>query len=229
MSEFEGFKPSLFTFLHELEANNEREWFNENKQRYEDNVREPTLAFIRAMEPTIKGISEHFIVDDRKSGGSMMRPYRDTRFSKDKTPYKTNVGVQFRHEEGKDVHAPGFYLHIEDGDCWFGIGLWRPQTDVLTQIRQKIVDESDRWTQLITDSSHAKYHEEGGESLKRAPKGFDNDHPMIEQLKRKSFIASSKFDQEKMFSPDFLDFVGERFGASSGYIEFLCEAVGIDF
>ena len=74
----------------------------------------------------------------------MMSPYRDTRFSKDKTPYKTNVGVQFRHEEGKDVHAPGFYLHIEDNDCWFGIGLWRPKTDVLTLIRQKIVDESDR-------------------------------------------------------------------------------------
>ena len=229
MSEFKGFSPALFTFLDELANNNNRDWFNANKSRYESDVREPTLAFIRAMEPTIESISPHFRADDRKSGGSMMRIYRDVRFSKDKSPYKTNVGIQFRHEDGKDVHAPGFYVHIASDELFFGQGLWQPPTPVLTQIRQKIVDEPDRWRGLVEDSPHASRNEEYGERLKRPPKGFDKDHPLVEELKRKSFIGTAPFERSILFDADFVQAAGEQFMASKPYFQFLCEALEVDF
>ena len=114
-------------FLHELSLNNDRDWWAENKDRYEAVVREPALDFITAMGPEIARISEHYTAIPSKVGGSMMRPYRDTRFSKDKTPFKTNIGIQFRHERAKDVHAPGFYLHIDNTGCFLAAGAWRPE------------------------------------------------------------------------------------------------------
>ena len=112
--------PALFDFLRELGANNERPWFEENKARYRAEVRDPMLDFIQAFAEPLAEISPHFRADPRANGGSLFRIYRDTRFSKDKTPYKTNVGAHFRHEAGKDAHAPGFYLHLEPGMCFAG-------------------------------------------------------------------------------------------------------------
>ncbi len=143
--EFPGFDASLFQFLEELTDNNNRPWFQANKARYESEVREPSLAFIRAFEPRLKKISPYFVASDRRVGGSLMRVYRDTRFAKDKTPYKTNVGIQFRHEFGKDVHAPGFYVHIAPGECFLAMGVWRPDAESLALVRQAIVDHPDRW------------------------------------------------------------------------------------
>ena len=97
MTEFRGFGPDLGAFLEELREHNERSWFAANRERYEEAVREPARAFIRAMAPALAAISLHFRADDRKTGGALMRVHRDTRFSRDKTPYKTNVGIQFRH------------------------------------------------------------------------------------------------------------------------------------
>ncbi|MGI9257968.1 MAG: DUF2461 domain-containing protein, partial [Gammaproteobacteria bacterium] len=128
---FAGFPAQTAKFLTELANNNARDWFNVNKQRYEDHVLEPALTFINAMEPRIEKISPHFLAVAKRTGGSLMRVYRDTRFSKDKTPYKTNIGIQFRHELGKDVHAPGFYLHIQPKNCFLGAGIWRPDSDAL--------------------------------------------------------------------------------------------------
>ena len=134
--DFTRFEPTLFQFLEELADNNNRPWFQENKQRYERDVLEPCQAFIRAFEARLKKISKFFVASDRRVGGSLMRIYRDTRFSKDKTPYKTNLGIQFRHSLGKDVHAPGYYVHIEPGDAFIGIGMWMPPTAALSMIRE---------------------------------------------------------------------------------------------
>ncbi|PIP02194.1 MAG: TIGR02453 family protein, partial [Zetaproteobacteria bacterium CG23_combo_of_CG06-09_8_20_14_all_54_7] len=101
------FTPATMAYLETLAANNNRDWFQEHKHRYEQDVREPALAFIEAVGARLPAIAPHFTADARKMGGSLMRVYRDSRFSKDKTPYKTNIGIQFRHEAGKDVHAPG--------------------------------------------------------------------------------------------------------------------------
>ena len=124
---FRGFEPQLFQFLEELADNNNRPWFQKNKGRYQREVLEPAMAFIRAFQPRLKRISPSFLASDRRVGGSLQRVYRDTRFFKDGEPYKTNVGIQFRHEQGRDVHAPGFYVHIAPGECFLAVGLWRPE------------------------------------------------------------------------------------------------------
>ena len=101
------FTKATFTFLKDLTENNEWAWFQQNKHRYDDDVRDPAIRFITDFGAHLKTLSEHFRSDPRTVGGSMFRIHRDTRFSKDKTPYKTAIGIQFRHELGKDAHAPG--------------------------------------------------------------------------------------------------------------------------
>ena len=118
MSGFSGFGADTRRFLAELEGNNNRDWFQANKHRYDEFVLEPSLEFIAAMGPLLEEISPHFLAIPKRVGGSLMRVYRDTRFGHDKRPYKTNIGIQFRHEMGKDVHAPGYYLHIETASCF---------------------------------------------------------------------------------------------------------------
>jgi len=108
----------VLAFLRKLEKNNNRPWFQENKGWYERDVLELAMAFIRAFQPRLKRISSYFVASDRRVGGSLMRVYRDTRFHKDGEPYKTNVGIQFRHEQGRDIHAPGFYVHVAPDECF---------------------------------------------------------------------------------------------------------------
>ena len=177
--EFRRFEPAVFRFLKELAANNNRPWFQANRGRYETEVLEPCLAFIRAFRPRLKRISPFFVANDRRMGGSLMRVYRDTRFSRDKSPYKTNVGIQFRHELGGNVHAPGFYVHIEPGECFLAVGAWRPDRDSLFRTRQAIVDESDRWRRARNDRKFREHFELVGDSLKRPPRGFPADHPFV--------------------------------------------------
>ncbi|MDP7015329.1 MAG: TIGR02453 family protein, partial [Pirellulaceae bacterium] len=181
---FAGFSPELFAFLDELKHNNDRDWFNDNKDRYEEWVREPSLAFVRAMGPRLKKLSAHFVADDRRSGGSLMRIYRDTRFGKDKTPYKTNVGIQFRHEMGKDVHAPGFYVHLASEECFLGVGVWCPESSSLRRIRDTIVDDPALWKRTRDNKKFNSHFFLGGDSLKTAPRGFAKDHPLIDDLRR---------------------------------------------
>ena len=112
MTDFPGFPKDFFVFYEQLQLNNNREWFNDNKNRYYESVANPISEFIVCMAPRLKTISAHYVADPKPHGGSMFRIYRDTRFSKDKTPYKTHAGVQFRHAAGKDARAPGFYVHL---------------------------------------------------------------------------------------------------------------------
>jgi uncharacterized protein (TIGR02453 family) len=145
------FSKATFAFLDELAANNDRAWFEANKPRYEELVREPALEFIAAMAVPLAKFAPHFRAEPRKMGGSLMRVFRDTRFSRDKTPYKTNIGIQFRHELGKDVHAPGFYLHIATDECFFGAGSWHPEADLLGRIRDHITENPKRWFAVRDD------------------------------------------------------------------------------
>jgi len=109
------FTPDLFKFLKDLKAHNTRPWFESNKPRYEEDVKEPMLRFITDLGPRLKKISPYLTADSRPAGGSMFRIYRDVRFSKDKSPYKTNVGAHFSHVREKDVHAPGLYCICHRG------------------------------------------------------------------------------------------------------------------
>src|SRR5713226_3767295 len=179
------FRPELFKFLKELRKNNNRAWFLANKDRYESAVRDPCLRFIADLKPHIRKISPHFEVDSRPTGGSLMRIYRDTRFSKDKSPYKTNVGMHFPHRShSKDSHQPGFYLHLQPGGCFGGGGLWHPDASNLKKIRGAIVSRPRDWQAVLRGGVAVE-----GATLKRTPLGFDPDHPFIKDLKRKDFIT----------------------------------------
>ncbi len=221
--------PALFDFLRDLKANNERPWFEANKARYRAEVRDPMLDFITAFGEPLEAISPHFRADPRPNGGSLFRIYRDARFSKNKTPYKTNAGVHFRHTAGKDAHAPGFYLHLEPGGCFAGCGIWQPDGRSLSNIRNAIVDRPDEWQHITTAGAFLDTFELIGESLKRPPLGYDPDHPLIDELKRKSFVAVARFPDADVCQADFLDrFVGiARTG--SAFMAFLACAVGVPF
>lgn len=223
------FTKATFTFLTELSRNNNREWFNDNKPRYEDDVRGPALAFIADIASELQLIAPRFLAVSKKVGGSLMRVHRDTRFGKDKTPYKTNIGIQFRHEAGKDVHAPGYYLHIAPQECFFGAGIWRPDSTALGQIREAIRDKAKKWLAARDDSDFAQHFALGGESLKNAPRGYAKDHPLLEDLKRKDFIAIEHFDREQVLSGDFLNNTVAHFDYASRYMQFLCGALGVRF
>mgnify|MGYP000846043362 CR=1 FL=1 len=226
--EFQRFQPSVFEFLEQLADNNNRVWFLENKGRYESQVLQPAMAFIRAFQRKLKKISPHFVASDRRVGGSLMRVYRDTRFSKGEL-YKTNVGIQFRHEQGRDIHAPGFYIHIAPGECFPAAGLWRPEPEPLNQVRQAIVERHDRWRRV---SKHKKFRERfslEGHSLKRPPRGFPVAHPSVEDLKRTDFIGVEELEERDAIDKRFIDRVAESFTACRPFMRFLCDALKVPF
>ncbi len=226
------FTPAVFKFLRELKDNNNRPWFEANKDRYISLIREPAKEFIHDFAPRLTNISDHFIADTRTNGGSLMRPYRDTRFGSDKTPYKTNVGIQFRHEMGKDVHAPGFYLHLEPAGCWAAVGLWAPEPKVAKQIRDRIFDESEAWktatrAKAFTDVWTISH--EDSEMLRRVPKEYGDDFEFADDVRKKSFTAGSNLTQKLVTSASFDDDLAKLFAKASAYNRFLCEAVGLPY
>lgn len=224
-----GFTPATTRFLSDLRGNNDRDWFTANKQRYENDVAAPALDFIAAMDPRLKKISPHFRAVAKKTGGSLMRVYRDTRFAKDKSPYKTNIGIQFRHELGRDVHAPGFYLHIEPQDVFLGVGSWHPEPKALARIRDAIVDNPAAWRKARDDRRFRERFELRGDSLKRPPRGFDAAHPMIEDLKRKDFIAIEELAVDEIYQAAFAEHVSRSFAAATPLIRFLCHSLDLAF
>lgn len=224
-----SFRPALFTFLNDLAENNDRRWFADHKDRYERYVKDAGLQFIRDFEPYLHEISPHFVADDRTAGGSLFRIYRDTRFSEDKTPYKTHLGIQFRHEAAKDVHAPGFYLHLDPEGSFAGVGIWRPDGRSALAIRQAIVDRSKDWTGAMSDPDFASTYTLEGEALKRPPRGFPPDHPLVEDLKLKNFIATGTLSRKTATAPDFLEQYATMNRNAAGFMEFLAKSLGLPF
>lgn len=223
------FTPALFRFFQDLKQNNDREWFQANKERYERDVREPMTQFVLDFGKPLAKISAAFVADPRPVGGSIFRIYRDTRFAKDKTPYKTAGGIHFRHTRAKDAHTPGFYLHLEPGGVFAGSGIWRPDTKSQLAIRQAIVDEPDRWKRLQRAKAFRDRFELAGDSLKRPPRGFDPEHPLIEDLKRKDFITVSSFTQRDVCSAGFLEDFAGSCRASAPFVRFLTEALDLEW
>ena len=223
------FSAVTFAFLEQLAANNNRGWFQEHKEDYVRDVRQPALAFIEAVAPGLASISPHFRADSRKMGGSLMRVYRDTRFSRDKTPYKTNIGIQFRHEAGRDVHAPGYYLHISAADCFIGAGIWHPATDALGMIRQAIDERQQEWLAARDDKDFRRWFSLSGDSLKRPPKGYSPEHPLIEDLKRKDFIAVASIAPPLIEQDDFAAIACDYFATATPMMRFLCRALHLPF
>ena len=224
-----SFGPGLFLFLADLEANNNRDWFAANKHRYEEHLLEPARAFIEAFAPRLAKISTHFRADPRPSGGSLFRIYRDTRFSRDKSPYKTNLGIHFRHELAKDAYAPGYYLHIGPNEVFAGGGIWHPDNSAATRIREAIVADPDRWRRATRRGAFATRLELGGDSLKRVPPWADPGHPFADDLKRKDFFGWARLEESDVVAPGFVDEYARICRAAAPLQELLCDALEVPY
>jgi uncharacterized protein (TIGR02453 family) len=216
------FGAGFFQFLRELKANNEREWFAANKARYVADVEAPMLAFIGDFAPRLRKISVAYVADSRKMGGSMFRIYRDTRFSSDKSPYKTWMAARFPHDTRKqNPSVPAFYLHLGIDQSFAGGGAYHIERPALTRIRQRIVDEPRVWAKVISAVDVQ------GEQLKRAPAGFPSDHEHVEDLKRQNVFAMTEFSQKVVTGRDFLDRFTDACAAVAPLLEFQTKALGL--
>jgi uncharacterized protein (TIGR02453 family) len=219
------FTRQTFVFMQELKEHNDREWFAANKQRYETHVKDASMRFIQDFAPALAKLSPHFMATPR----SLFRIYRDTRFGKDKSPCKTYTGIQFRHEQSKDAHAPGYYLHIQPGEAFAGLGIWHPHPKALRKIREHMVAEPAAWKKATRGKKFTEAVGLTGDRLSRPPKGFDPQHPLIEDLMWKDFIAVKQLPQKFVTSADLSGELAGVFRSGTPFMRFLCDALGVPF
>ncbi|UCF66712.1 MAG: TIGR02453 family protein [Acidobacteriota bacterium] len=221
------FLPELFTFFVELAAHNSRDWFQQHKARYETVVRDPLLAFIEEFGPRLAAVSRHFRAAPRPVGGSLFRIQRETRFSRDKSPFKTHAGIQFRHASAsRDVHAPGFYIHLAPGQVFVARGIWRPNREALAAIREALVAKPAVWRR-VRRTLDGRGFRLSGESLKTVPRAFDREHPFAEDLKRKDLVTVREASESDACRPGFIDRVADAFEEMSPLASFVTRAVGL--
>jgi len=223
------FTPATFRFFKSLVLHNNREWFHEHKEDYERHVREPFLALIGDLAAPLAKISPQYRADTRKVGGSLYRIHRDTRFANDKQPYKGWQGSRFFHVRRHEIQAPGFYLHIQPGECFVGGGMWHPEAPVLKNLREFIADNPDSWKRATQSKGFRERYSFWGESLVRPPRGYDPNHELIEDLKRKNFAAGQEFDEALACSAELLPFIVDNFKRLAPMVDYLCAAQELEF
>lgn len=221
------FTPDFFKFFRQLKRHNNREWFMAHKLKYEHSVRDPFLIFIEDFRPRLQKISPHFIADPRRSGGSLLRIYRDMRFRPDGDPYQTMAAARFPHAAWKQVTAPGFYLHLAPGTSFLGSGLWHPDPEPRNAIREAIIRKPARWKKILSSKRFRNYCELSGGSAKRMPLGFDAFHPLAADLKRTDFITVTYYPDAQVCSADFLEQVMHSVQAAAPFMEFLTSALSL--
>lgn len=217
------FTPELFRFLSRLKRNNNREWFLRHKEEFESLVRQPALRFIEDFAVPLRQLSPYLVADARPSRGSLFRIYRDTRFSGDKRPYKTHVAMRFSHR-GKDVHSPGYYLHLEPGGCFAASGLWHPDAPTLLKVRTAMVDRTEEWRPL-----RGLLNWDDASRLSRPPRGFCGDHEFVEDLKLRDIGHWIEFSDRQVCSARFMSAFTEACRKMSPLAAFLSRAVGLRF
>lgn len=233
------FTPETFAFLRQLARHNNRAWFQKNKPRFEEHVKRPYLRLIADLAEPLRKLSPRYVADPKPVGGSLFRIHRDTRFSKDKKPYKEWAGAQFYHQTTRAsprteaafgrLDAPVFYLHLQPDECFLGGGLWRPQPETLKKVRDYLVGNPRSWQELKRGPAFRRGFELDGESLTRPPRGYDPAHPLIEDLKRKDFIATLRFDEVRALRPDFAGFIIRHFRRLAPMQDYLCGALDLEF
>jgi len=218
-----SFTPAFFTFLKDLKRHNNRDWFEKHRERYVAEVETPMLAFIAEVGERLPRTCRGFVANPKRTGGSMFRIYRDTRFSADKSPYKTWMAARFGHRKAtKDSSAPGFYLHLAADESYGGGGVYHCDTPALTRIRQRIVSHPKAWNAVLKSGVEIE-----GDTLKRPPAGFDAAHKYIEDLKRKDLYSLTEFSQRDITSPRFIDAYMKAVKDAAPLVEFLAEALGL--
>lgn len=221
---FNGFTPATLKFLENLKKNNSRDWFTEHKPEYEADVKGMAQSLVIAMEDAFTSTGLPYLADIKKS---LFRINRDTRFSKNKDPYKTNLGVFFpykSHEAGhKPIEATGLYFHIEPGEIFIAGGLHMPMPEQLKGIREKIAQDWQELTDIINDKKFKKEFPSmfDSESLKRIPAGYPADHPAADWLKLKGFTAFCNIDIKSTYSRDFINLLVQKAITIQPFLEFL--------
>lgn len=214
------FTPELFRFLARLKRNNNRDWFLAHKDEYETHVRQPALRFITDFAAPLYEISPYLVADPRPSRGSLFRIYRDTRFAADKRPYKTHVAMRFSHR-GKDVHSPGFYLHLESGGCFAAAGLWHPEPPTLLQVRNAIVARPSEWRKV-----RKLLNWDDASKLSRPPRGFPCDHEFVDDLKLRDLGTAIEFTDAQVCGAKFMGIFVAACRKMAPLGRFLSSAVG---
>src|SRR5258708_4816773 len=218
------FNPKLFHFLEQLGRNSRRAWFLKHRPEFEELVRQPGLRFVTDVQLRLREVSTWLVADPKRNGGSVFRVYRAVRFSKDKSPYKTHVGMNFWHASATEVvHGPGLYLHLEPKGCFLAGGIWQPDSRSLARIRDAIAWKQEEWSAAKCGLRL------GGETLTRPPRGYSADHPLIEDLKRKDLIASIDLTQTQVCGSRFLEDFLKAARKMTPLLKFLSEAVKLRF
>ena len=230
---FAGFRPAALTFLRGLKKNNRKEWFEEHRDDYEREIKSPLLTLIEEVDVLLAGFAPEIIGSPKRS---MFRIYRDVRFSKDKSPYKTHAASWFYHRDGgstvgsEAAHGgAGFYFHLAPEGSFLGGGIWMPPRPVLNRIRQNIADDHQGFEDIILSTGFKKrFGELEKESmLTRPPRGFAPDHPAGDWLRYQSFTAGRAVTPEEYLSPKLPQILAKHYEAMTPLIRWLNEASGL--
>ncbi len=212
--------PAALQFLSELKANNNREWFQANKSRYET-IRAQMKIFY---EDVMQGLNQHDEIEKFK----LFRIYRDVRFSHDKTPYNPHFAGSFSRK-GKRLRG-GYYLRIRPGESFLAGGFWAPNKEDLFRIRKEFELDDDEIRSILSDRSFVRHFggDLRGEEVKTAPKGFSKEHPAIDLIRKKGFVAVREFSDQEVLDPDFENQVHEAFKALRPYFDYMSEVLTTD-
>src|SRR5262245_5256019 len=229
---FGGFRPATFQFLRDLGRNNEKAWFEANRDRYEREVREPVRLLVESVHAKLGSIAPEIVGDPKRS---MFRIYRDVRFSQNKAPYKTNAGAWFYHQDAGrkvgrtgDGGGAGFYFHIDATTCFVAGGLWMPAPPMLLRIRGAIAAQPSALARLTSAPGFQRRFDGLSEEakLRRVPRGFAPDHPGAEWLKLQSFTARALIDSSAVGSPRLVDRLCRDFELLVPLVRWLNRALG---
>jgi uncharacterized protein (TIGR02453 family) len=221
---FQGYPKAGIDFLRRLKRNNNRDWFEKHKHEYEAEVKLPMQSLIASLQPYFESFAPQFDINPRRS---LFRIYRDIRFSKDKTPYKTHVAAHFvLRGKPKGVEGSGFYLHIEPGEIFLGGGIYMPDNDQLKKIRKAIVDRSREFLAIVRNRDFMKrFKQIEGERLQRVPRGYDPSHPMAEWLKLKQFFVGVGWKEETCRKKSFVKDIAKVYKDAAPLVAFLNDAM----
>ena len=213
---------STLDFLKKLKKNNDRTWFNDHKDEYVDALANFT-DLVAILLHNISGFDESLIGVQPKE--CLFRIYRDVRFSKDKSPYKTWLSASMKGG-GKNEIFPGYYIHLEPGNTYLGGGIWHPPKETLQNIREYFVDHHTEFEKIVFGKTYKNHFGEmGGEQLKTAPKGYPKDHPQIRWLRYKDFLAGCSKNDVDMTSEKIIPGFTEDYKAMFPFINFLRKAI----
>ena len=215
------FTPEAISFLRALKRNNNREWFKARKDRYETLLRGPMIAVIEQLAEDFRSFAPDLVADPKRS---LFRIYRDTRFSENKAPLKTNIGAVFPSRRLPKHHGAGLYLEIAPAWVFAGGGMWAPDTPQLQTVREHIAANSRRLRAIVESPAFRRtFGELSGEQLQRVPRGFAKDHEAAPYLRFRQFLAGREFEARFASSPRFYHGILDTFQQAAPLIHFLNE------